>query len=161
MRVRSGWKAVISCATHRDMRKRAAIYQKRGTIFVSASHRTQAGFWVEDDQVKTMTQPAASELEAAVRQALDRSQEKVPTPPPSVRFDRPLLKAANVSSWATFMKLSTHVDVCREGDELKITPYRNLGPKEGFEPQKEQQVVISSSSNGWGQVVLDALQPDT
>jgi hypothetical protein len=62
------------------------------------------------------------ELGRAIEQALARSQEGVPTPPPDARIDKPLLAAAGVRSWTTFMKLSKHVSVVSDGSLLKVTP---------------------------------------
>ena len=140
------------------MRKSAEVYERKGTLFVSASHRTQAGFWIGDEEVSVLSDPTPELVEAAVKSALILSQDGVPTPPPTAKLGGSLLSAAGVSSWATFMNLSKLVDVHQQEGEWRITPYRNLGRKEGFEPYKEQEVTLACSSGGLGQAVLVALQ---
>ena len=119
------------------MTKLASIYQRKNALLILALHRTQAGFWVDDELVTVLVEPTPDELGQAILAALGRSRDGVPTPPPTARLDKPLLKAANVSSWATFMNLSKLVGVAAEDGSLKITPYRNLGRKEGFEPNPD------------------------
>jgi len=140
------------------MRKSAEVYERKGTLFVSASHRTQAGFWIGDEKVSVLSDPTPDLVEAAVKSALILSQDGVPTPAPTAKLGGSLLSAAGVSSWGTFMNSSKLVDVHQQQGEWRITPYRNLGRKEGFEPCKEQEVTLACSSGGLGQAVLDALQ---
>jgi hypothetical protein len=100
--------------------------------------------------VACLSQPSHDELGRAIEQALARSQEGVPTPPPDARIDKPLLAAAGVRSWTTFMKLSKHVSVVSDGSLLKVTPYRNLGSKEGFEPEPDIAVPSANSASALG-----------
>lgn len=139
------------------MKKLAAIYERKGQLFVTASHKTAAGFWIDDEQVACLSQPSHDELGRAIEQALARSQEGVPTPPPDARIDKPLPAAAGVRSWTTFMKLSKHVSVVSDGSLLKVTPYRNLGSKEGFEPEPDIAVPSANSASALGQIVADLL----
>ena len=139
------------------MRKLAAIYERKGALFVTAAHRTIAGFWIDDERVETLDRPMPEDLGRAVEAALARSQDGVATPSPEARLDKPLLRAAGVSSWATFMKLSKHVSVSLVGDVLKITPYRNLGGKEGFEPQPDVAVAFPASASTLGAKLTEML----
>jgi hypothetical protein len=139
------------------MKKLVAVYERKSTLFVTADHRTKAGFWIGDEQVISLNGPTAEELGQAIEEALARSKDGVPTPPPTARFDRPLLKAAGVGSWSTFMKLSRHVSVSSSDGILKITPYRNLGGKGGFEPGPESVSLELALPPAIGQLVLDLL----
>jgi len=139
------------------MKKLAAIYERKGRLFVTASHRTKAGFWVDDGQVVCLSQPTHDELGGAIEQALNRSQNDVPTPPPDARIDRPLLAAAGVESWGTFMKSSQHVSVVSDRNLLKVTPHRNLGSKGGFEPEPDLAVPSATSASALGQIVANLL----
>ena len=142
---------------HKQMRKLAAIYERKGALFVTAAHRTIAGFWIDDERVDTLDRPVPEDLGRAVEAALARSQDGVATPPPTARPDKPLLRAAGVSSWATFMKLSKHISVSLDGDVLNITPYRNLGGKEGFEPQPYVAVALPASASTLGTKLIEML----
>lgn len=140
-----------------DMEKLAAIYERKGRLFVTASHRTKAGFWIDDKHVLCLSQPTHDELDRVIEMALDRSQNGVPTPPSNARMDKPLLAVAGVGSWATFMKLSQHVSVFSDGISLKVTPHRNLSSKEGFEPGPDLAVPSAASPSDLGQIVADFL----
>jgi len=139
------------------MKKLAAIYERKGKLFVTASHQTKAGFWIDDEHVVCLSQPTHDELGRAIEMALDRSQNGVPTPPPNARMDKPLLAAAGVGSWAKFMKSSQHVSVVSDGVSLKVTPHRNLGSKEGFEPEPDLAFPYADSPSDLGQIVADFL----
>lgn len=139
------------------MKKLAAVYERKGKLFVTASHQTKAGFWVEDEHVACLNQPTHDELGRAIEQALDRSQNGVPTPLPDTRIDKPLLAAAGVGSWATFMKLSQYVSVVSDGSSLKVTPHRNLGSKGGFEPEPDLAVLSAASTSALGRIVTNML----
>jgi hypothetical protein len=137
------------------MKKLAAIYERKGALFVLASHRTEAGFWVDDEQVISLTQPTDDELGRAIEQALAHSKNGMPTPPPTARIDKPLLTAAGVGSWSTFMKLSRHVSVSIDDGAWKATPHRNLG-KGGFEPEAGF-VIDRTAAPQLGRLVMDLL----
>lgn len=139
------------------MKKLAAIYERKGVLFVSASHQTQAGFWVDDEMVTVLTEPTLEEFGQAIVTALERSKNGVPTPPPTARLEKPLLKAANVSSWTTFMNLSKHVSVSSEDGSLKITPYLYLGRKGGFEPRPDAVHQPSLSASELGKLVSEMI----
>jgi len=143
------------------MNKLAAIYERKGRLFVTASHQTKAGFWVDDEEVACLDQPTHDELGCAIEKALDRSQNGVPTPPPDARTDKPLLAAAGVGSWGTFMKMAQHVGVFNDGRSLKVTPYRNLGGKGGFEPEPDLAVPSATSASALGQIVANLLSRAT
>lgn len=139
------------------MPKLAAIYERKGALFVTAAHKTKAGFWIDDDRVDRVDRSTPDDLGRAIEAALARSLKDVFTPPATVRLDKPLLQAAGVSSWATFMKASKHVSVALDGDVLTITPHRNLGGKGGFEPQPELQVELPVSASSLGEKVAGML----
>jgi hypothetical protein len=136
------------------MEKLASIYERKGALFVTAAHQTKAGFWIDDDRVVSLNQSTPEELGRAVEFALALSRSGVPTPPPAQRIDRPLLEAAGVGSWATFMKLSTLVSISMDGDVLKATPYRNLGGKGGFEPQPDIAIQPPISAAALGDTIM-------
>lgn len=135
------------------MVKLAAIYERKGALFVTAEHKTKAGFWIGDEQVVRLESPTSDDLGRAIEAALARSLEDVATPPATARLDKPILQAAGVSSWATFMKLSKHVSVALDKDFLTLTPHRNLGGKGGFEPLPKVQFPLPVSSSSLGEKV--------
>jgi hypothetical protein len=139
------------------MEKLAAIYERKGALFVLAAHQTRAGFWIDDDIVISLRDPTTEELGRAISSALTRSRSGVPTPLPTVRTDQPILKAASVGSWATFMKSSKHVSVSKSDSGFKVTSYRNLGSREGFEPDADLELECETSLSDLGQIVADLM----
>lgn len=140
------------------MPRSANIYQRSGIVFVSASHQTQAGFWVDDDFVEALSFPQPAEVGRAVETALVRSREGVPTPPPSADLSTPLLAAAGVTSWNKFAKSAKYADALQNDDTIKVTPYRNLGGKDGFEPMSDKVILLSSGALSLGEAVASALE---
>lgn len=39
------------------MPKSASVYERKGVLYVSASHKTQAGFWVGDGDIAVLAAP--------------------------------------------------------------------------------------------------------
>jgi hypothetical protein len=138
------------------MERLASIYERKDALFIAADHRTRAGFWIADELVVTLCNPTPAALGNEVLMALGRSRDGVPTPPPSARIDKPLLAAAGVGSWRTFMTLSKHVSVSINDGVLKVAPYRNLGSKGGFEPQPDLDFECSEAV--LGEAVIEALR---
>jgi hypothetical protein len=70
-----------------------------------------------------------------------------------------MLELAGVKSWADFMRDAASLGLEVDGKWLKITPYRNLGPKEGFEPAPERaiEVPVESSPAEIGAAIDEAL----
>lgn len=139
------------------MTKIAAVYERKGALFVVASHRTIAGFWIDDEHVDRFDAPTHEELGQAIEAALARSSNGVPIPPPTVQLDKPLLLAAGVGSWATFMKLSKRVTVSLDGDVLNITSHTNLGSQGGFEERSSIEAPSSTPSSTLGEKVAGLL----
>ena len=140
------------------MDKLVNIYLRKGKFFISALHKTEAGFWVADPEKTVLEGSDESSLQQAVVAALARSKNGVPTPPRGANIVGPLLTAANVSSWSTFSKLAKCVDVHLGNGELEITPYRNMGGTDGYEPISEKVLKLSEGSEGLGKAVLTAFE---
>jgi hypothetical protein len=140
------------------MGKLASIYFRKNTLFVSASHKTEAGFWVGDDENAVVEWGDESATRYAVIEALARSKNGVPTPEPDSDHTSTLLAAANVSSWSTFSKSAKCVDVYLGDGKLEVTPYKNKGGSGGFVPMTDRAVVIPEGSSDLGKAVLAAFE---
>jgi hypothetical protein len=128
--------------------KSATAYKKGNALYLHSSSKTTAGVWIATPPfVKVEMDSTASAKGEAVIQALNASEEGVPHPTNwNGRID-PLLDLAGVKTWATFMKNAVCVDVESDGEQLKLIPMRNLGPKDGFEPVLENTVALSFHSS--------------
>ena len=141
-----------------SMNKLAVIYRRKGALFIAASHKTQAGFWVEDTETSVVESDDEGGVQRAVAEALARSQEGIPTPARDDDLVGSLLSAAGVSSWSTFSKLAKCVDVHLGDGKLEITPYRNRGGSDGFVPMTDKAVKLPEDSPELGKAVLSALE---
>jgi len=140
------------------MSKLAVIYRRKGAMFVAASHKTRAGFWVEDTKTSVVESDDADHIQNAIVEALARSREGIPTPARDADLVGSLLSAAGVSSWSTFAKLARCVDVHLKDHKLEITPYRNRGARDGFVPMTDRVVELPEDSAELGEAVLTALE---
>ena len=140
------------------MSKLATIYRRKGTLFVAASHKAEAGFWVADKKTAVVESNNEGDIQSAVVEALARSQDGVPTPARDADLVGSLLAEAGVSSWSTFFKLAKCVDVHLKDGKLEITPYRNMGGSDGFDPMIDKAVELPEGSPDLGKAVLAAFE---
>lgn len=140
------------------MSKLATVYRRKGSLFVAASHKTEAGFWVADKETVVVNSNDEAEVQSAVVGALSRSQNSVPTPTRDADLVGSLLSAAGVSSWSTFFRLAKCADVHLRDGRLEITPYRNMGGSDGFDPMIDKAVELPEGSPDLGKAVLAALE---
>lgn len=140
------------------MVKLVSVYQRGGSLFIAASHRTKAGFWVADEHVSVLANPGADQTANAVITALEQSKDGVDTPAQSAKLDGPFLAAAGVRSRKAFAQGSTLATVRWTAEGLKVTPYRNLTARGGYEPQPQLAVTLPVGSPEIGRAVLAALR---
>jgi hypothetical protein len=127
------------------MRAAAALYVRRGRVFVAAFSETVDGFWIETDPRLESDGFEAAEASALLLEALEGSQLGVPTPPrDSIGTKLPAL--AGVKSFATFMRGAFSVDLSRSDEgTLTVTPMRNDGARGGFVPMVEHQTHLGGA----------------
>ena len=141
-----------------SMSKSATIYRRKGALFVAASHKTEAGFWVADQETLVVEAGDESGIQRAVVEALASSRNGVPTPAPDADLISSLLSKAGVSSWSTFSKIAKCVDVHLADGRLQVTPYRNMGGSDGFDPMTDKAVELPEGSPDLGKAVLAAFE---
>lgn len=139
------------------MTRLAVIYLRKGALLVAASHKTEAGFWVEDTETTVVEAGDEIGTQKAVVEALARSMQGVPTPERNADLVGSLLSAAGVASWSTFSKLAKCVDVHLQEGKFEITPYRNKGGSDGFVPMTDKAIELPEGSPDIGKAVLAAL----
>jgi hypothetical protein len=107
---------------------------------------TSAGVWIFSEPIVALSaEGTAAELGRAVLAALDRSRSPVPHPDQDdwVHLGKSLYTAAGVKSWRAFSVSAELVSAEEEGDRIALMPWRNLGPKDGFEPDPSRQVFVT------------------
>jgi hypothetical protein len=88
--------------------------------------------------------PSSADVAAALADALSNSGRIVPHPTQIEwpGFFKPFLEAAGVRSFKAFMADATSVGIDDLGDDLRLTPNRNRGAKEGFAAMVEEALVV-------------------
>lgn len=140
------------------MEKSVAVYRVNGKLVVAPMVRTTSGLGLEVDPLSLGASPDRKAVEAAIAAALAQSGRVVPHPAQSEwkgSFD-PFLKAAGVRSLKAFMATAQSLCIDEKEGALTITPNRNLGAKEGFEPLDADRKTLPDLS-ATAQTVLELL----
>lgn len=126
------------------MMKSAVAYCANGTVVIAPVVRTTAGLGLEVDPQRLGATPSQADVAAALSQTLSQSQRVIahPTQQEWKGFFQPFLSAAGVRSLKAFMATARSVGVEERDGTFVITPCRNLGAKEGFEPISSQAVAV-------------------
>lgn len=129
--------------------KSAVAYRTNGTLVLAPVVRTTTGLGLEVDPKCLGATPDEAIVAQALAQALTQSDRIVPHPAQQEwkGFFQPFLEASGVRSHKAFMANAQRVSIRLIDDRLKLTPQRNLGSKEGFEPIPDQAVLLSE--NDW------------
>lgn len=126
----------------------ATSYQRLDAIYIHSNAQTTCGVWLA---VAPFTKLAADvsteELGKAVEQALDASRIGIEHPSNWDTIDCPLPELAGVKSWATFMRNARCTNIKEMNEYIELTPNRNLGPSEGYEPISEAKIVLTLKSH--------------
>jgi len=142
------------------MMEMASIYQRDGKWYVQSTSRTITGLWIATPPVVQVEARESRERKGeAVLQALNASQHGIPTPSDGNSVAVPLLTAAKVRSWSEFMKKARSVHVEREGERLKVMPYRKTdytGAQQGI-PDEAVELPVSAPAEEVGAAVEEAL----
>jgi len=140
------------------MTRRASIYERLGRVYICASHKTEAGFWIDDEFVEALDLDRSERIVEAVVSALNRSKGSVPTPSPSTSLVGSLLKSAGVKSWGVFEKSARYVGVTEIGDQITVEPTANLGARGGFVPISGKARTIPKHDAVLFDVILTAIE---
>ncbi len=125
-----------------------AVYRVNGTLVVAPMVRTTSGLGLEIDPRTLGAAPNRETVEAALGSALAQSGRIVPHPAQDEwkgYFD-PFLKAAGVRSFKSFMATAQSLHIDEMDGAWAVTPNRNLGAKEGFEPIDAERKTVADLS---------------
>ena len=134
------------------------LYARSSKVFLHLMDRADTGLWIGSAQVRTFSEPVkAKEIGAAILELLPLSRA-VPHPASwkGLNPAKPLLDAAGVRSWSTFMKGSSSGSVCSEDGKLAVERSENSGSK-GFTPLDSRTLDASVSPSELGHAALKAL----
>ena len=128
-------------------KKSAGIYERKGSLYLIASLRTDSGLWIKSGPCTVLeTTVSAQVLGEAVMETLTRSGAIIPHPTvwKSVDDDNPVLQAAGVKSWKTFRKRARYLSIALY-DEFMLTPTANEG-NQGFTHQPDAMLRLPPSA---------------
>jgi hypothetical protein len=127
--------------------KMAAVYRRKKNYLVHSWSKTTDGLWILRPPCIALPETSSdTELERAIRAALDASQTGVLPPRDPDKVVKPLLDLAGVTTWSTFAKGTAYLEVKAEGERITLVPTRNLEPKEGFVDDLSRQIVLEGSA---------------
>jgi hypothetical protein len=135
------------------MRQEAAVEARGGRLFVSSWSVTKYGASVQGGWIKAAAELVTDAvLGGLVRSALAHSRTGVPHPdfrkgPMPERLK--LLALAGVKSETQYERglRVVSVSVDDPGSEVKITPYRNGGRREGISEMLDQVITVDASAD--------------
>jgi hypothetical protein len=138
------------------MDQHASAYEWRGRIFLHPDSRTTDGVWLLTEPISSADPHDASELGRAILLALAGSKTGIPHPSIWGNAANPLLKFAGAKSFRAFFGSARSVSIRLQDDGATFTPYRNLGPKDGYRPIKEKGRTSSANHSELGAALLSA-----
>lgn len=141
------------------MDRSAAVYSVNGRLIVASCPKTAMGVRLTMDPIVLRSNAGADSLGSAVTAALEASERVLPHPGPAEwkgSFD-PFLQAAGVRSLKSFMASARLVDVDQTPEKVVVTPNRNCGAKDGFEPLLNEAEAIAADPETVAEAVLRRL----
>ncbi|GLR47198.1 hypothetical protein [Sphingomonas astaxanthinifaciens] len=128
------------------MVKSAVAYRANGKVVIAPVIRTTSGIGLEVDPKSLGAAPDQESIAGTLAEALARSDRVVPQPSRDEwkGLFQPFLTATGVRSHKAFMDGAQRVSIRVLDHQLKLTPGRNLGSKEGFEPIPDQAQLHSA-----------------
>ena len=121
-----------------------SLYVRNGTCYVTAMDRSADGFWFESETVFVENGVDFVVLSSCIQLALAASKTDAPTPRRGQLGSR-LPGLAGVKSFGAFMKGAVSVDISSDGGEIKLTPMRNGGARNGFEFKTGESIIVDSA----------------
>jgi hypothetical protein len=144
--------------------KSANAYQRANGIYFCSFSRTTAGVWIATSPFfRVESKKSYVDLQSAALAVLNASQASVAHPKQEEwkSVGAGLLELAGAKTWKTFMKDTMSVIRLEAANGMiRIIPYRNLGPKDGFQEMPADKIVelpFDASPSQFGAAFEEAL----
>ncbi len=137
--------------------RRALAYRRKGGYVVCALAATTDGVWIVWEPMLAVSGEA--ELGQAILAALAGSRQDVAHPTDWKSALRPLLAVGGVTSWATFARAATCIEVEEQDGNITLVPTRNLGVAGGFEEDQARKVFTAREDPRLGWLASEVLRP--
>ncbi len=145
-------------ASNESTLKAASIYVRDSRCFIGTSDRTTDGVWIGRGNTTVVHLDQNEALGAAVLDALRLSRTKIPHPAQSEwtavrrRSLDPIVAAAGLRSWRSFIRSAQLISVHLEADTLELELYerddRRSGFFKSFENRRTASPICQPSSIG-------------
>ena len=117
------------------MLKIANVYLRGTAFFIRSVSNVDGAHWIATGPCMRLPIDCNDlDLGGGVMSALEHSEPSVPHPGRDgwKAVLQPLLEAANVKTWSTFIRSAYNVRVSMENGSIEITPLVNRGARQGF-----------------------------
>jgi hypothetical protein len=138
--------------------KAASIYLRRGKFFVDTESRTTAGFWIATGPVRVLNESDSAGVSEALKSALEASTTGVDTPSPGEDLTGPMLAAAGLKSWGSFVKDAKCVGATLADGVITLTPDRKVDELGNYVPISEKARTVRASSSELGSAIIESFR---
>jgi hypothetical protein len=138
--------------------KAAAIYERKGKLYVHSSSKTTVGVWIINEPTFAVDKENISDIGRLIKACLAASREGIPHPSSFMGLFNSVLDLAGVKSFGTFIKSAKCVEVeTSDGASVTLIPTRNGGLNEGFTPLPNKTETTLGSDEALGAAAVSAL----
>ncbi|GAB4561699.1 MAG: hypothetical protein Tsb0020_09400 [Haliangiales bacterium] len=140
--------------------KVATIDNRKGRWIIGGWSQTVDGAWIQDDEYYVLDEPIGiDEVVKNLMAALSRSRLGIPHPQDFTNHMAPLLNAAGVRSWRSYVNGTKSTTVKQVEEKITLTPMANHGPREGFSLLNDRMIEVAApfTTPVLGQAILQAL----
>ena len=125
----------------------AAVYKRDNTFYLHPLVWTDTGLLVTNPPFVAVDADAEDdELGHAVKEILAASARTVPHPS-EWGLVKPLLELAGVGSEPSFFRTASQIHVEENGEEIRLTPLRNLKKSSLYDALPERTIVVARPSD--------------
>lgn len=137
----------------------AVSYFVNQRLIIGSNVRSTNGVWLHLNPICLRASVKAEEVADELSVALDQSNRIAPHPNQSEWRDlfKPFLKVAGVRSYSAFMNGARSIVIDENEDSITLTPWQNLGPKEGFRELTERALKLPLDTSAGAVALLDML----
>lgn len=136
------------------------IYLRENTVYVPTVAKTDVGYYMDVDPVRTVSVSDSHALQAAIAEAMNKGNPIVPTPSRAA-FPKPaVLRHVGLKSWATFEKDATLWTIREEDGGYRVVQGKR-GADRGWEddPDRIELLPFGATVETVARRVASLLQP--
>jgi hypothetical protein len=122
------------------------LFEFRGRLLIPTLAQTSDGFYIMVEPVIVISEPTADRLVVALREAQDRGNPRIPTPPPG-KFPPPIvLPYAGVKTLPAFEKRARSWGIRISTERIAVIPYTRA-PRGGYVAAHEGETEFTGAAS--------------